>query len=566
MKKKLLFVLSFLSLIASVSCAKNSSSSTTPSIDVDGSTQDIDIGEDTITTGFSLKDESNTQVTGTDNVFKITTGGIFVASGKLSEGQIYVDAANQDVEFDLEGLSLSNSSISPIFVNNCASFTLKVKKDTTNYIVDNRKTDYSTTTDETIGQAAIYVSNGDLKVNGKGTLSVTSIANSGIHGKDNVTIKNATILVKAVNNGIKGNDRVTIEENPTLGIVAGNNGIRTSNSDLGSKAQHGYIYINGGTITINSYGDGIDAAYAVEFGTSVDSDGITYSPVVDIYTNKYSSYSLTEVTSSTSSLKPFNFGHGGGGQGGPGGGFDGGGMSGGSAAEKADDSAKAVKANESITVNAGELFTYTYDDSFHTNIGTLDTNAKSSGTITFAGGNTKIKASDDGIHADGTLNVNDGTITVAESHEALEGNIINVKGGTITACGSDDGVNASSQINISGGRLDVTVPSNGDYDGIDSNGSISITGGIVITRGPNSEPMSPLDADGSITVSNATLIVVGYFSSRISYSSLTKTSLSGINGTGDHTITVNGTEITYNNQYSYSGSTTVLGSGKATAK
>ena len=67
-----------------------------------------------------------------------------------------------------------------------------------------------------------------------------------------------------MNNGIKGNDKVKIEEDPTIGIVCGNNGIRTSNSDVGTNAQHGYIYITGGTITINSYGDGIDAEYGSE--------------------------------------------------------------------------------------------------------------------------------------------------------------------------------------------------------------------------------------------------------------------------------------------------------------
>lgn len=530
--------------------------------DVQGSTTDVEIEEDEITEEFTLVDENGNSVTVVNGVYTITTAGSYTASGKLTQGQIYVDAPNEEVEIELNDVSISNSSVSPIFVKDCDTCTIKVKKNTTNYIYDTRTTDYSETTDETIGTAAIYVANGNLKVSGKGTISITSNKNSGIHSKDNVTIKNVTMMIKAMNNGIKGNDKVTIEENPTIGIVCGNNGIKTSNSDMGSSAQHGYIYINGGTITINSYGDGIDAAYAVEFGTSQDSDGTVYTPTVDIYTNIYSSYTNTTTSSvSTSSLSMAGPG---GGSMQPGGGFNGGGFSGETSAEKADDSAKGVKANEYILVTAGTIFTYTYDDGFHTNNDALETGSTAKANITIQGGTLKIKASDDGIHADGTLTIEDGVVYVSESHEGIEAKTINIKGGEVTVFGDDDGVNASSQINISGGRLDVTVNPSGDTDGIDSNGSIAITGGVVITRGPNSEMATPLDADGSVTISGGTVICIGYFASSIKYSGLTKTTLSSGKSTGTYTVTIGSNTISYTNNYTYSGNVTVIGSSTAT--
>ena len=387
------------------------------------------------------------------------------------------------------------------------------------------------------------------KVKGKGTLSIYSSHNSGIHSKDNVTIKNATLLIKAMNNGIRGNDKVKIEENPTLGIVAGNNGIRTSNSDQGSSSQHGYVYINGGNITINSYGDGIDAAYAVEFATSTDDEGTVYSPVVDIYTNIYSSYSQ----STGLGLK----------RRGPGGGFDGGGMDGGSSAEKADDSAKAIKAREAINVSAGEIFCYAYDDCLHADSsGTLDNGASPKGHINISGGSLSLKSSDDAVHADGTLTVSDGTVHVAESHEGFEGKKVTITGGSSYIYASDDGVNASETIAISGGRLDVHLPANGDVDGIDSNGGITITGGLVIARGPNSSMAAPLDSDGGIKVSGGVVIVIGYCTN-IS-STLTKsTSQYGLNS-GNHTVTISGSTIQYTNSVNYSGATTVFASASAT--
>ena len=538
--------------------------------EVEGSTVDVEIKEDTIESTFSLKNEDGEEVQSENSIYTVTTAGTYTATGKLDEGQIYVNVLDGKVEIELKGVSITNSTISPIYVLDCDTFTLKVKKNTTNYIYDNRTVDLSDSTDETVGDAAIFVKNGDLKINGTGTITVTSLYNSGIHGKDNVTIKNVTMLVKAMNNGIKGNDKVTIEENPTIGIVCGNNGIRTSNSDMGSKAQHGYIYINGGTITINSYGDGIDAEYAVVIGTSTDDDGNTFVPVIDIYTNKYSSYtvnSAANVSSSTSSVTVSNLGYyGPGGGRPPGGGFGGGGFGGGKSAEKADDSAKGIKANEEISITAGEIFIYAYDDGIHTNNDKLETGVTASASINITGGTVKIKASDDGIHADGTLSISGGTVYISESHEGLEGNIINIEGGEVSVFSNDDGVNAGKAINISGGRLDVTVSPNGDTDGIDSNGTITISGGITITRGPNSEMMAPMDSDGTMKMTGGSLIVVGYSPRRLSTSGVTKTTLSKGLSTGTFTVTIGELDITYNNTNSYSGSVTVYGSTTATIK
>ncbi|MCR5308041.1 MAG: carbohydrate-binding domain-containing protein [bacterium] len=549
----------------SVITTKTNSSSNTGDVtgdDVNGNTSNIEIDDDEITASFILKDSDDNVIEGVNGIYTISNAGSYVASGKLEDGQIYVDASDCEVEISFEGVSISNSSISPIFVNDASEVTLKIKKNTTNYIYDNRTTDYSESEDDTIGKAAIYASNGDLKFSGKGTISITSLNNSGIHGKDNVKIKNCTMLVKAMNNGIKGNDKVTIEEDPTIGIIAGNNGIRTSNSDLSSKGnQQGYIYINGGTITINSYGDGIDAAYAVEIGTSTDSDGITYTPTVDIYTNIYSSYTLTTSTVN-SEIKLQNYyaspqi---------PGGGFDGGGFNGGQAAEKADESAKAIKANEYINVSAGNIFAYTYDDCLHTNDDTLDTGVKASANITISGGTLKLKASDDAIHADGALTIDDGEIYIAESHEGIEGNTININGGSTTVFANDDAVNASNAINVTGGLLDATVSPNGDTDGIDSNGTITISGGTIITRGPNQEMASPIDADGTLKITGGTVIIVGYYQTKIS-TNLTKTQSSSGSTSGSHTVTVGSTVISYKNSNSYNGTTTVLASQSASIK
>ena len=571
MKKKIMITLLIMMAFVIVGCreaSNNGSGSTNINTitDISGKTEDIEIEEDEVSSTFTIINEQGTNILPTNKVYTITEGGSYIASGKLEEGQIVVNASGAEVEIELDEVSISNSSVSPIIVRDCEKITIKVKKDTTNYIYDNRTTDYSATTDEEVGTAAIYVANGNLKINGKGTISIISLYNSGIHGKDNVTVKNVTMLIKAMNNGIKGNDKVVIEENPIVGIVCGNNGIKTSNSDLGSSVQHGTIYINGGTITIYSYGDAIDAAYAVEIGTSTDSDGNIYTPIIDIYTNKYSSYTLISSTDEKNSFTKLSGTEAGGPSrpGGSGGGFGGGGFGGGKSAEKADDSAKGIKANEEVNITAGDIFIYAYDDGIHTNNNKLDTNVTAKANINISGGTINIKASDDGIHADGTLSISGGEVNIAESHEGLEATTITIDGGNVTIVSDDDGINASSAINFNDGVVDVTVSPNGDTDGIDSNGTVTISGGIIITRGPNSEMAAPLDAEKTMKMTGGTLIVIGYPPKKLSTSGVTKTSSSNGLSSGTHTVTIGSSTITYTNTYTYKGACTVYGSGTAT--
>ena len=215
----------------------------------------------------------------------------------------------------------------------------------------------------------------------------------------------------------------------------------------------------------------------------------------------------------------------------------------------ADVSAKGIKANNEIYIKDGDISIETYDDAIHANNDeTLENGETPLGNINISGGNLKsLKASDDGIHADGELNISGGTIKVETSYEGLEGNVINVTGGNTYVYGTDDGVNAtkgssSPAINVSGGLLDVEVPASGDTDGIDSNGTLTITGGVVIVKGPGTagqtgSPAAAVDTDGTITIRSGTLIVFGGIE-RNPTSSVTKTLIQSTSvSAGSHTIT-----------------------------
>ena len=279
-----------------------------------------DLGDDNKSFGESLDDlgaydgyfeDESTDivvecVSGTQGAYKLEgttltfTGvaeeSIYSISGKL-RGNIVIDVG-EGYKFDLElhGLSLVCNSTNPITVVSGDEVAIQAKKDTKNYIYDMRAA--IDETDETLYSGAIH-SDVDLEIGGKGELTVVSENNNGIHSKDDLQVKNLTLLVACIDNSLKGNDGVEIEGGNTTLIASGGDCIKTSNSDISEKGnQRGSISIVGGTHNLYAACDGIDAAY----NATVD-DSTT---VLNIYTDKYSNYSK-EVTATSSDANYIRF-------------------------------------------------------------------------------------------------------------------------------------------------------------------------------------------------------------------------------------------------------------------
>lgn len=228
--------------------------------------------------------------------FGITEDSAYSISGKL-RGCIVIDVA-QEYEFELElvGLSLVCDNANPISALNGSKVRLTAKKDSANYIYDDRAE--IDPEDETLDAGAIY-SEVDLEIGGKGELTVISQNNNGIHTKDDLELKNLTLTVACVDNSLKGNDSVTLTGGKYTLIATGGDGIKTSGSDISSKGnQRGSINIDGAQLEIYAACDGIDAAYDV----NISGDATTIS----IYTDKYSNYS-EEVTANTESVYYIRF-------------------------------------------------------------------------------------------------------------------------------------------------------------------------------------------------------------------------------------------------------------------
>ena len=202
--------------------------------------------------------------------------------------QIYVNAPEKVIVLNLAGVTVANNYNSPIYVSTCDKIEISANKSTTSTITDSRPA--LTQEEDDQGKGAIFVYDGDLKFKGKGTLNITSSYYNGIHGKDDVEIKNLTMSVTAPHHGIRGNDSLSIESG-TLDIHCGKDGLCTKNSDVSSKAkQRGDITISGGSITINAYGDAIAAAHDVIINE--DSASVT----LNAYTGNKSDYSGPTIT------------------------------------------------------------------------------------------------------------------------------------------------------------------------------------------------------------------------------------------------------------------------------
>ena len=212
----------------------------------------------------------------------------YAISGTFS-GNIVIDVGDSyKFTLELQGFSLVSRSVNPVTVKSGDEVSIKAKKDTQNYIYDTRSAIDST--DETLYSGAIHAEI-DLEIGGKGKLTVISENNNGIHSKDDLQVKNLTLLVSCVDNALKGNDGVEIENCTTTLIAKSGDCIKTQNSDISEKEnQRGNISITGGTHTLYAACDGIDAAYNV----SIDDQ----TTLLNIYTDKYSNYS-EEVTATS---------------------------------------------------------------------------------------------------------------------------------------------------------------------------------------------------------------------------------------------------------------------------
>ncbi|MGN0613732.1 MAG: carbohydrate-binding domain-containing protein [Porcipelethomonas sp.] len=430
------------------------------------------------------------QISGSGAVFEnktvtISSGGTYVLSGKLDDGQVYVDSED-DVHLVLNGAEISNSSSSPVFIENAGNVSITLADGTENILTDGAVYEYSG--DEQNEPDAVIFSKDDLSINGNGSLTVNGNYNEGITTKNDLRIAGGNITVTSPGNGIKGKDSVVIQ-NAQINVNAGEDGIKSSNTEETDK---GFIVFESGTFNIVSVND------AVQSENTLTVNG----GELNIKSTGNGSGSTSETSGDTAqSENPFGDMYGG---------FGRGGMMDEGNTNKTEDSQKGLKSTKDIIINGGTINADCTDDSIH-----------AGGCVEFAGGTAVLSSGDDGIHSDGTVNIGNAEIEIVSSYEGIEGSVINVNGGSVSVTSSDDGFNAtdgetagmggmggvssSCVLNINGGSVYV----NAGGDGLDSNGVMNINGGTIIVDGPEDSGNTALDSEAQVTVNGGVLIAAG---------------------------------------------------------
>lgn len=458
----------------------------------------IELGSTTTITGSGATVEKN-KIT-------ITAAGIYSIKGTLTDGQIIVNAGDEDkVYIILNGVNITCSNSAPIYIKNSKKTVISLADNTKNYVKDGASYVFEDKSNEE-PNAAIY-SKDELTFIGKGSLDVSANYKNGITSKDDLKIENGIITVNSKEDGLLGKDSVVVT-NGTITINAGADGIKSTNAEDSKK---GYVLIEGGKFNITSAQDGIQAeinALVKNGDITINSGGGSKNAVTKREEmnqpgmRQGANSQNTNTTNSSNNTNTTN-----------------------TAQSEESTSAKAIKAGVNIVTEGGTFKIDSSDDAMHSN-----------NNLVINNGAFNIATGDDAFHSDSTLTINKGTIDISKSYEGIEGETITINGGNINLTSSDDGLNASggndssgntgdfdknntSQnsgkpgaesadnglININGGYITV----NAGGDGVDSNGSINMKDGTVIVNGPTNDGNGALDYNGTFEIKGGTLIAAG---------------------------------------------------------
>ena len=455
----------------------------------------------------------------------ITQAGTYQIAGTLGDGALIVESAeNAKITLVLGGVSIKNSTGAAIQISTADDVTIELAEGTTNVLQSGEEVDIAAATESKEASGGALQSKADLKIKGKGSLTVLGYLNNGIHCTKDLKIKNGNISVTALGHGIKGKNSVT--------VTSGKDGIT---SDETENEEKGFVTIEDGEIIITSVGDGVSA----ETTLTVTGD------VISIISGGGSA----NAQQKTDNMRDWWD-------------FDN------SASDDNSASCKGLKAGKALVISGGSITIDAQDDALHTD-----------GDMTISGGECILSTGDDGAHAALSLTVLDGKITVLTSYEGLEANQITLADGELDITASDDGINANggsdgfsggfgggfggrrSDMNSQSGDMtppdnsnmqtppDGNAPSgnpptmpgqdaadstttddttdkqpvllitggkitvNADGDGLDSNGDLRVEGGDITINGPSNGGNGALDIGtengGAGVIAGGTLIALG---------------------------------------------------------
>jgi hypothetical protein len=462
------------------------SSGTVPSVNAISTSQSADMSY-IIFKGDSITLNGDGAVIDSNQI-AITSAGTYTISGTLYDGQIIVNTKDQEtVKLILDGVDITYSKSSPIYIKNSQKTVITLADNTENYVTDGDSyviEDSNIEDPKSIDPNAAIFSKDDLTINGNGSLIVNANYYNGIQSKDDLKITGGNITVNAANDGIKGRDSIIVKGG-SITINAGTDGMQSNNDNDSEK---GYVSIEGGTINITAGEDGIQAEtnLIISGGTMTVSSGGGSADAVMKKNDMMNPMFHWDMDTSNINDNETSI------------------------------SAKGLKAGAIISIEGGTIHIDSYDDSIHSN-----------DSINISAGNIALSSGDDGVHADSTIVIYGGDIRITKCYEGIDSPAITFNDGIIYITASDDGVNSAggnnnfpvmarpgqndfettgdNYLSINGGYIVIDAAG----DGLDIGGPIDMTDGVVIINGPTANDNGAIDYYGSFQITGGYFTAVG---------------------------------------------------------
>ena len=178
----------------------------------------------------------------------ITEEGVYVLTGTAENVTVTVDADGAKVQLVLDGLQLTNSDFPCLYVKSADKVFVTTVADSSLTVTGSFLSDGDTNTD------AVIFSKDDLVLNGAATLTISSSEN-GVSSKDDLKVTGGTYVITAASKCLEAKDSVRIAGG-SFTLKAGSDGIHAENDDDDSL---GWVYIADGAFTIDAGDDGIHA-------------------------------------------------------------------------------------------------------------------------------------------------------------------------------------------------------------------------------------------------------------------------------------------------------------------
>lgn len=434
-------------------------------VDTEFTARDLEVGYDDSTATAITLDGSSIEITGNGatadgSTLTIREEGTYIISGSLTDGQIIVDTTADDakVQLVLNGVTINCSDNAPIYVKNADKVFITLAENSKNSLTDG--SEYVQADDNTVD--GVIFSKADLTLNGNGTLNITGNYKHGIASKDDLVITSGTYLITAVKDALNGKDSVKIKDGTLTLSAAQGNGIQSKNGDDTTK---GYVYIEGGTITVTKSQEGIEGTAIVIAGGTIDitalDDGMNAAAGSSTATDANTSAPASDQQTSATELS-------------------------------------AVSADNSVsTVNAA---------SNGNAVSTMNA-ASSDNTVPATSAITVTASTESSTDATSSATTQDET-TMKNGGPGRDGGMGGGMNGDIGGGNMGGGEmenNTNCYIMVTGGKITI----NAEGDGIDSNGSIDISGGSIYVSGPTSNGDGALDYNGSATITGGTVVFAG---------------------------------------------------------